>query len=163
MGRKKHEAEKDLRDAIANVFVGEHTTIAERAWLAEQWSHGDHETYVRVAGEKGLTPIALILASLVDSEHPVLCPNGNLCTASFVGFAAILLRIETRQMMTGAVASESGIREMVDSFHSLSHRTVENSTKPVDNIVDKPVETMILPVDNPVERIVLSTGSPAPG
>ena len=127
MGRQKHEAEKYLRDAIASVFVGERTTIAERAWLAYQWSHGDHETYVGVAGEKGLSPIALIIASLVDSEHPVLCPNGNLCTGSFVGFAAILLRIETRQMINnGRVASDSEITDMVDSFHSLSHRTVDN-------------------------------------
>lgn len=137
MSRKADSHEDWIKSEVSRVFVGGRTTYAECSYIAFEWMNGNHEVYVRIAEEKKLMPIALLMASLIVTEHPEFAPNGaKLCTPTFTGFSTLLLAIEFRQCLTGAVMSQEEIRNFINSFHNTSDRPVDNSIKPVDNLVD---------------------------
>jgi hypothetical protein len=48
------------------------TATAERHEIAREWLGGNYEHHRRMAESHGLLPIALIIASLIDMDHPLL-------------------------------------------------------------------------------------------
>src|SRR3990172_8775795 len=50
----------------------EETTQAERREVAEQWCAGDYSHHMSIAHKHGLLPIALLIAALIDIDHPLL-------------------------------------------------------------------------------------------
>lgn len=139
MPKRRQPIEDMILEEVQKIFLSEATTYQERVEVCNHWEHGDSDFFVRLAEEKNLMPLALICGSIIDTEHPALCPNGRLLTGSISKLAALVIRVETIRM--------SGL-----------------STAPVD----KPVDNSDFPVDNYVENIVdnllrnmeLPTGEP---
>lgn len=94
MAKKRDDMEKALFAEIQSIFLSGKTTIEERKEICMNWVNGDSDCYMQIAEQRGITPIALICGSLIDAEHPVFCPAGQLATRSIVGLAALVLRIE---------------------------------------------------------------------
>ena len=91
---KRDDMEKMLFQEIQKVFLSGRTTIEERKEICELWLNGDSDCYKQLAEQRNLIPIALICGALIDIEHPVFCPGGNLATRSVIGLAALVFRIE---------------------------------------------------------------------
>lgn len=74
---------KQMDDAVIRCFIDpngkEATTQAERREIAEQWCAGDYSHHLTLAHQRGLLPMALLIAALIDIDHPLLCsPRGVL-------------------------------------------------------------------------------------
>lgn len=137
MPKRRQPIEDMILEELQKVFLSEATTYQERVEVCTHWESGDSDFCVRLAEEKNLMPIALICGSIIDTEHPILCPNGRLLTGSITKLAAIILRVETIRitgLSTGTV-----------------DKPVGNSEFPVDNSVDNLV-------DNLLRKFNLSTG-----
>lgn len=117
-GRPKQRPDYDpLGDEVALAYF--HTTAPQRAQVAEDWVHGDQIKHKRFAELLGIDPDGLLLASLLDAEHPSICaPNGRPMGANY----GVLFK------------------------KVLAYKPVHNYPETVDNSlksVDKPVESLV--------------------
>lgn len=95
MPRKaKRTNDLEFGNCIAEVF--RRTTQEERRQIARDWCLGDYQAGDAYA-PRGLTPIAAIVAALIDIEHPLLVSPGRGLMYSFVGCAVEVLRVEIRK------------------------------------------------------------------
>ena len=125
MGRPRKPTIKELDDAIIECYIRpegkqnagqEVTTIEERKTIAARWSSGDYEYHRSIAAEREVLPIALLIASLIEAEHPIIMSSAGLMYNS-LKCSVILLQIMYRQQP---------VSEPIDlvSFHrSLVERT----------------------------------------
>lgn len=141
MIRTKKVDEKMLYDAMMDVFTKEKTTAADRQEIVSRWLAGENECYMELATAKSILPIALITACLIDAEHPILAPNGRICTRSISGLAAVILNIELiRSRMTGTITpemtSDIALRLLIRASPSADNliESVEKSSISVDNL-----------------------------
>jgi hypothetical protein len=104
--KNQETEEKAMRAHLMKVFEYQLTTPEERIEIARKWLAGDNECYMSLAAQRNLLPIALICGALIDVEHPVLVPNGQLCTRSICGFVTIVLQIEVRRLSMSGVTPE---------------------------------------------------------
>ena len=54
------------------------TTPQERFDHIVEWCKGNHEWHYDFCRERDITPIAFLLASLIEVEHPLICDGKNL-------------------------------------------------------------------------------------
>ncbi len=109
----REDAEKMMLQHVQDVFVQGKTTEAERLEICRQWTDGDSQCYMQLAEDRGLLPIAVICAAVIDAEHPVLCPEGRLTTRSIVGLAALVLRVEYTRLVLSVRMSSSLTNELL--------------------------------------------------
>lgn len=113
MSRKPQNNAKHMDDEVIRCFVNsngkEVTTPAERREVAERWCAGDYEYHHKVARKHGLLPIALIIAALIDIDHPLLV-SGRGVAYNALDCAIIITNI----MFKGQTVAQP-IRE--NSFH----------------------------------------------
>ncbi len=75
---------EQMDDEVIKCFIHpetgkEMTTRDERRAVAEHFCSGDYQFQHTIASKYGLLPIALIIAALLDIDHPLLCsPSGRL-------------------------------------------------------------------------------------
>ena len=76
MSRKEDNNVRQMDDEVLRCFINsegrEVTTQAERREVAEMWCAGDYSHHRNIAARHGLQPIALIIAALIDIDHPLL-------------------------------------------------------------------------------------------
>jgi hypothetical protein len=81
MSRKAKNGNEQMDAEIVRCFIDnfgrEATTSQERFETASQWCMGNYGYPIQIATEKGLLPIALIIACLIDVEHPLLVSPGR--------------------------------------------------------------------------------------
>lgn len=82
MPRKQINNAEQLDDAVIACYVHpstgkEVTTPAERREVAERWCAGDYAYHHEIAQKHDLLPIALLIAALIDIEHPLIMRGTN--------------------------------------------------------------------------------------
>jgi len=82
MPRNKDDNASPMDDAVIACYIHpstgkEVTTPAERQQVAERWCTGDYEHHREIAQKHGLLPIALLIAALIDIEHPLVMRGVN--------------------------------------------------------------------------------------
>lgn len=97
MPRKANINSEEFDKAVGAVFEDYATTEAERAIIAQEWRLGHYDHHVTYAQERGLLPIALLTASLLETEHPLLVEEGLLKCRSLLGCAVIILTAQIHQ------------------------------------------------------------------
>jgi len=101
MSRKAQKSNEQMDAEIVRCFVDqfgrEATTSEERFEIATQWCTGNYGYPIQVATEKGLLPIALIIASLIDVEHPLLVSPGRGVMYSSTGCEVIIFQAMLRR------------------------------------------------------------------
>lgn len=114
MGRVSRPKDPDhFGDEV--VWAWARTTAPQRRMVFEDWTQGQATYHLKVAGLLHLIPDALLLASLLEHEHPSVCfPNGRPKTKHYGQLA--------RLMQAWAVDN--------------SAKPVDNSQKSVDKSVD---------------------------
>ena len=80
------------------IAVWEKTNKEDREFIAQAWAMDYSIDLKEFVTNTGLPPIALIVASLIDTEHPLLVSPGRGVMYSAVGCAVIVIGL----MATGA-------------------------------------------------------------
>jgi hypothetical protein len=99
MTRKPQADSHTLDDEVIACFIDAHgrevTTITERQEIAIQWCKGNYEHHRLQAIKRRLTPMALLIASLLDIDHPLLVSGRGAVNA--VDAAVILSEVMLRK------------------------------------------------------------------
>lgn len=116
MTRKPKSNAEQMDDEVIRCFVHpntgrEVTTPAERREVAARWCAGDYDYHHAVARKHALLPIALIVAALIDIDHPLLC-NGRGVNYNALDCAVIVTNIMFKGQKVAQPVSN-------DSFHTL--------------------------------------------
>lgn len=82
-----------MHDAIIEVF--RRTTQDERKKIAIDWCLGEYDAPDRFS-ERGLLPIAVIIAALIDIEHPLLVSPGRGLMYGATGCVVVVLGVVIR-------------------------------------------------------------------
>jgi hypothetical protein len=103
---------QQMDDEVIKCFVHpntgkEVTTPAERQEIAERWCAGDFEHHHTIAALHGLLPIALIIAALIDIEHPLLVSARGVLYNSLQCSMVILQVMKDRQSVAQPIAAHS--------------------------------------------------------
>lgn len=120
---KQLMSEKQWQDAIAAVFIDETTEIEHRELIASSWLAGDYEYYVQFAKERNLQPIALLVASLLDTESLLLINRAGTLRFTLAECAKLIIFMEKRICLDELITPQ------------VSHKPVDNQHKPVDNSI----------------------------
>ncbi len=97
MPRHEKSNVEQMDDEVLKCFIHpntgkETTTPAERREVAERWCAGDYEFHHSIAVKHGLLPIALIVAALIDIDHPLLV-SGRGVAYNSIECAVIVINI----------------------------------------------------------------------
>lgn len=106
-----------LGDEVALAYS--QTTVDQRKQVAEDWDQGERRKHVVFSDLLGIDPDGLLVASLLDAEHPSICNARGMPKASEYG----------------------KLHKMILAY---TPPPVDNYPKTVDNSV----ESLDLPVDN---------------
>jgi len=115
MPRKAQNNVQQMDDQVIRCYIDSHgrevTTQDERRDIAERWCRGDFEHHIEVAGKHELPPIALLIAALIDMDHPLLCSARGVVYNS----------LEAGLILTDIMLKRLGVAQPVqeDSFHTL--------------------------------------------
>ncbi len=103
--------EKWFAGKVADVFVMGATSEDERRFIAYQWCSGNYE-YVHEFCERkpNLLPIAVLVAALLDIEHPLLVVNGKMLWASLTLCSIEVLRVELQRRPVHIPLWTSGVQ-----------------------------------------------------
>ena len=97
MTRKARPRNQDLDDEVIRCYIDDHgrevTTILERKDIAEQWCKGNYVHHHDLAARHRLLPIALLIASLIEVEHPLLVSPARGVLHNSVDAAILLMEI----------------------------------------------------------------------
>jgi len=108
MARKAQASAASLDDEVIKCYIDEHgrevTTIAERREIAELWCKGNYSHHHTIATKRRLLPIALLIASLLEIDHPLLV-SGRGVVYNAVDCAIILMEVMLKNQ---AVATPAG-------------------------------------------------------
>jgi hypothetical protein len=82
MPRTPKPTVQEMDDAVVACYVHpntgrEVTTPAERQEVAERWCAGDFDFHHTIAKKHSILPIALLIAALIDIEHPLIMRGTN--------------------------------------------------------------------------------------
>lgn len=96
MTRKSGNNVQEMDDEVIKCFIDsntgkEATTQNERREIAKQWCAGDYSYHRNIAEFHGLLPIALLIASLMDIDHPLLVSGRGVVYNSIKCAEIILL------------------------------------------------------------------------
>jgi len=89
--KSKRRSEDHLIDQVIEVF--HKTTQEERQEIAQQWCMRNYQ-HVYEYSSTGLLPIALIIASLIDIDHPLLCSPARGVMYNVLKCSILVLRVE---------------------------------------------------------------------
>lgn len=79
-----------IEDQIAKVY--QHFTNAELETIAREWCGGNFQAHHRKP-ESGCLPIAVIVAALIATDHPLICrPDGSVMY-SLLGCAVVCMSV----------------------------------------------------------------------
>jgi hypothetical protein len=95
--RKARADDRELtfQNQCADVFQS--STQDQRRIIAMHWVSGNFEEYHDFAFSQKLLPAAVITASLLDVEHPVIVNAGRLIPRTLVGAFVLILQAEIRR------------------------------------------------------------------
>ncbi len=86
------------------------TTIEERFRIAHDWCLGERESYIGFAAARKLVPVALLVAALVDVEHPLLVDErGYLRQGSLLGCSVRLMQAFLRSEIVHIPCGQNGV------------------------------------------------------
>ena len=86
--------EKQFNKSVMAAY--QKTSPQERRDAVLSWSMKDFESYVELANERGLEPMALIIAAMLDVEHPAICEGGLIKARTLIGCSVLVLQEELR-------------------------------------------------------------------
>lgn len=114
MPRKEKLNAAQMDDDVIACFIHpatgkEVTTPAERREVADRWCTGDYDHHHEIAQKHSIVPIALLIAALIDIEHPLVM-NGTNAKNSLQCAVIITQIMLKRETVAQPIA--------VDSFHS---------------------------------------------
>lgn len=115
MARKEKSNVEQMDDEVIKCFIHpntgrEVTTQEERRLVAERWCAGDYDHHRELAKERGLLPVALVIASLIDIDHPLLCSARGVTMNS----------VEAAIAVTNAMFKKLVVAQPMDnSFHTM--------------------------------------------
>ena len=93
MPRKAKDQERALFE-MQVIRAFQKTTVQERFDIALNWCLGHRDAHVSFATMRGIVPIALVVAALVDVEHPLLVDErGSLRAGSLLGSTVMVLDV----------------------------------------------------------------------
>jgi hypothetical protein len=124
--------DKPLWNSIVEVFEYSRTTAEERAEIVRKWLAGDNDSYMEIATTRKLVPIAVLLGSLIDSEHPVFAPGGNMPTKTLWGFAALVLGVELERTASGTGGEEIAVSIAMNFLNTADRYVDKNCGQAVD-------------------------------
>jgi len=124
MTRKASDNVQEMDDEVIRCFLDpntnqEVTTQDERRAIAEQWCAGDYSYHHPIAEFHGLLPIALLIASLMDIDHPLLV-SGRGVAYNSIACATILINT----MNKGETVAQPVRKHSIHKSPQV-HRTVE--------------------------------------
>lgn len=90
--------ESKMHDAIIDVF--RKTTQEERKKIALDWCLGEYDAPNQFVGRE-LLPIAVIIAALIDIEHPLLVSPGRGLMYGVTGCVVVVLGVVLRGEAVG--------------------------------------------------------------
>jgi hypothetical protein len=118
MARKAQSNVQEMDAEVIRCYIHpstgrEETTPEERREVADRWCAGDYEHHIGVANKHRLLPIALLIAALIDIDHPLLVSGRG------VAFNSIQCAVEIIQAMVKnqPVAQPIETQLPVNSFH----------------------------------------------
>ena len=94
MPRKIKMKSEDFDLAVGVVFENLKTTAEQRREVATNWCLGDYEHHIKFATERGLLPIAVLVAALLEIDHPLLIEESLPKYRSLLGCAVAVLEVE---------------------------------------------------------------------
>jgi len=109
MPRKPQNQSNTLDDEVIRCYIDDHgkevTTIAERQEIGTAWCNGDYAHHHTIATKRRLLPMALLIASLIEMDHPLLVSQGRGVLYNSVDCAVIIMEVMLKNQ---AVASPAG-------------------------------------------------------
>lgn len=97
MTRKANTNANSLDDEVIKCYINDRgqevTTIAERRDIAEQWCKGNYAHHHSIAAARRILPIALLIASLIEIDHPLLVSPGRGVIYNAVDCAMIIMDV----------------------------------------------------------------------
>jgi hypothetical protein len=109
MPRKAKANAQSLDDEVIRCYIDDHgrevTTIAERRDIAEQWCKGNYVHHHEIASKRRLLPIALLIASLIEIDHPLLVSPGRGVVYNAVDCAVIIMDVMLKNKAVATPAS----------------------------------------------------------
>ena len=118
--KKLHEKARFEDEVIAAIRK---TDIEERQMIAAEFENGARSYWPKVAA-RGIDPLALLVASLVDAESPLVMRGERITHGSLLDCAKWVVNYRPEFF------------QPVDNFV----KTGDNSHKTVDNVVENPVD-----------------------
>lgn len=121
MSRKEVNNVQTMDDAVIACFIDpntgqEVTTQAERQAIAEQWCAGDYSYHHPIAEKHGLLPIALIIAALVDIDHPLLI-SGRGVAYNSIQCSIIIINTMNKGETVAQPMKRNSIHRQMSSIH----------------------------------------------
>jgi len=118
MSRKAEDNVKIMDDEICKCFIDsngkEVTTPAERQDVARQWCAGDYSHHRDIARKHGLQPIALIIAALIDIDHPLLTSGRGVAYNSMQCALIVIQTMNAGRTVAQPVDNNSFHRQLVE-------------------------------------------------
>ena len=110
MPRKAKPNENTLDDDVIRCYIDDHgretTTIAERKEIAELWCKGNYAHHHTIAAERRLLPIALLVASLIEIDHPLLVSQGRGVMYNAMNCAIIIVEVMLKNQQVAMPAGQ---------------------------------------------------------
>jgi hypothetical protein len=119
MARTSKLSAGELDDAVIACYIHpntgrEETTPAERQEVAARWCEGNFEYHHEVATKHGLLPIALLIAALIDIEHPLVMRGTNALNS-----------LQCAMEITTVMLKRETVAQPVNSLHRLPVERIE--------------------------------------
>jgi hypothetical protein len=118
MSRREDNNVKQMDDAVCRCFIDrngkEVTTPAERQEVARQWCAGDYSHHRDIARRHGVQPIALIIAALIDIDHPLLTSGRGVAYNSMQCALIIMQTMNSGRTVAQPIAKNSFNRQPVE-------------------------------------------------
>lgn len=106
--------EKKAWDDVASVFEYQRTSQQERDEILSRWLAGEIGCYMPMATRRGLSPIAVISACMIDSEHSLFCPEGIPFTGRLIGMQTLIYCVDIiRQCVPTIRLAEDAARLLI--------------------------------------------------
>jgi hypothetical protein len=121
-----------LNDQILQAF--RETTREQRSEIARQWCLKNF-AHIEEFRHLSSPPIALIIASLIDMDHPLLVSSGRGVMWSAMKCALLVLRVELFDIQVEIPLGEIVHTDPQGYGEKVIHRGVENCGEPVETPV----------------------------
>jgi len=107
--KSKRKVSTAFDDAVQACFVAGKTSQLERYEIARTWCLGDKEHHIGFAEARDLLPAALLVASMIDIEHPLIVDErGCMRAHTFLACSALLLEAQLSEKVIHIPCGEIG-------------------------------------------------------